>query len=317
MEKLNIYRKPPLELIKGIPSFLKNDYYFQYFPQPELLHLLSLAERIGWKDAVVANSRSPLVQYLTDQRRLLFVPLLALTSDSKILDLGAGLGALSFQIAKRNPTSEVYAFDKTLEGLLLLKVIKEQEKLWNLHIARVDAFDIPLDDSFFDLVLMVGLLEWLGSSITELQPAQAQKRTLKEVYRVLKPGGKLLVGVENRFGYQFFKGALDHSGLPFTSLMPRQIANMYTKLRSSREYRTYTYSERGYRKLFAETGFKNMRFFAAFPDYRFPRLILDVASVKEVLKNQTSKFLPKLALHCMPSSLVSFLVPSYLMVAVK
>jgi len=147
MEMLDNYTKAPIELIKGIPNFVRDDYYFQYFPKPELFHLLSLAERIGWKDAVVSMSESRLTKYLTDPRRLLFMPLLSLASNSKILDLGAGIGSLSFQIAKRNPSSEVYAFDKTFEGLLLLNVIKYQEKLWNLHIARVDALDIPLDDS--------------------------------------------------------------------------------------------------------------------------------------------------------------------------
>jgi SAM-dependent methyltransferase len=316
MENLNIYTKPPLELIRGIPSFVKNDYHFKYFPQPELLHLLSLAERIGWKEAVVFL-RSPLTKYLTDDRRHIFTPLLPLTSKSKILDMGAGLGSLSLEIAKRNPSSVVYAFDKTLEGLFLLNVIKEQEKLWNLHIARVDAFDIPLDDCFFDLVLMVGVLEWIGSSILGMQPMEAQKRVLQEAYRVLKSGGELLVGIENRFGYQNLRGHLDHSGLSYTSLMPRCIANLYTKIRLGCPYNTYTYSERGYRKLLAETGFTDVRFFAAFPDYRFPELILEIGSVKEGLSKKKLKLLTKLALRCMPGSLVRLLVPCYLIVAVK
>jgi len=318
MESSSVYTKPPVETIKGIPSFVKDAYYFQYFPKPELLHFLSLAQRIGWREAAVSYPKSPLTKYLTDQRRFLFMPLLPLKSSSKILDLGAGIGALSFQIAKRNPSIDVYAFDKTLEGLLLLNIIKEQEKLHNLHIARMDAFDIPMDDSFFDLVLMVGILEWLGSSTSGLKPLDAQKKALREVYRVTKPKGQLLVGVENRFGYQFLRGAPDHSGLPFTSLMPRYFANMYTKFRMGCEYRTYTFSERGYRKLLTETGFRNVKIFAAFPDYRYPDLVLDVDIVKEILIRQfEGRSLAKLALSCMPSSLVRFLVPSYLIVAVK
>jgi len=317
MDELSVYRKPPVDSIEGIPSFVKDDYFFIYFGKPQLLHLTSLAERIGWKDTVASYQSNPLVRYLTDSRRLLLVPLLSLMSNSKILDLGAGLGSLSFQIAKRNPSCQVYAFDKTLEGLLLLNVIKEQEKLWNLHIARVDASDIPLDDSFFDLILMVGLLEWVGSSAVGVHPVEAQKKVLQEVYRVLKPGGQLLVGIENRFGYQFFRGTPDHSGLSYTSLMPRYIANLYTKFRSGREYRTYTFTERGYRKLLTETGFTDVRFFAAFPDYRFPELILEVTSVKEVLRKKKLRSLTKLALRCMPSSVVRLLVPSYFIVAVK
>lgn len=318
MEESKIYRKPPVELIHGVPSFVKDDYCFPYFSKPELLHLLSLAERVGWKYAVVSNPESNLTKYLTDSRRLLHIPLLSLSSNSKILDLGAGLGSLSFQIAKRNPSCEVYAFDKTLEGLLLLNVIKEQEKLKNLRIARVDALDIPIDDAFFDVVLVVGVLEWVGASTEGLHPIKAQINVLREAYRVLKPHGQLLIGIENRFGYQYLRGALDHSNLPYTSLMPRFIANWYSKFRLGSEYRTYTYSERGYRKLVSEAGFKNLEIFAAFPDYRIPRLIVDVNISKEMLKRQIeSMSLTKLALLCMPASLVRFLVPSFFITAMK
>ena len=221
--------------------------------------MLSLAERIGWKGAIASNHELSLTKYLTDSRRLLFIPLLSLKSNSKILDLGAGLGSISYQLAKRNPSCDVYAFDKTLEGLLLLKVIKEQEKLKNLQIARVDALEIPQDDSYFDIVMLVGVLEWVGSSTAGMNPIEAQNSVLREAYRVLKPGGQLLVGIENRFGHQYLRGTLDHSGLPYTSLMPRYFANWYTKFRLGCEYRTHTYSEHGYRKLLAEAGFKNIR----------------------------------------------------------
>jgi len=317
MEKLGVYRKPPIDSIKDIPSFVEDDYSFRYFQKPQLFHLISLAERIGWRDAVASYQSSSLIRYLTDPQRLLLMPLLSLISNSKILDLGAGLGSLSFPIAKRNPSCQVYAFDKTLDGLLLLNIIKEQEKLWNLHIARADALDIPLDDSFFDLVLMVGILEWVGNSTVGMKPMEAQKTALQETYRVLKSGGQLLVGIENRLGHQFLRGHPDHSGLSYTSLMPRYIANLYTKIRLGFPYKTYTYSERGYRKLLTETGFTDVRFFTAIPDYRFPELILEVNSVKEVLRNKKTSLLTKLALRCMPYSLVRLFVPSYLIVAVK
>ena len=73
------------------------------------------------------------------------------------------------------------------------------------------------------------------------------------------------MGIENRIGYNNFLGAVDHSGLPYTSLMPRRLASMVLQhskrnhhrmqLNSKREYRTYSYSELGYRKILGKSGF--------------------------------------------------------------
>lgn len=82
------------------------------------------------------------------------------------------------------------------------------------------------------------------------------------------------VGIENRFGYLYFLGTRDHSGLRYTSLMPRRLATLITQFRKHRPYRFYTYSYRGYRKLMLRAGFKPPRIYIAVPNYRDPRFIV-------------------------------------------
>jgi hypothetical protein len=97
---------------------------------------------------------------------------------------------------------------------------------------------------------------------------------------LLKDNGVLLVGIENRFGVGFFLGHNDHSGIPYTSLVPRPVATFMlrrssrthyrTQLNPRKQYRTYTYSENGYRELLSEAGFAETLSYWADPGYNQP-----------------------------------------------
>ena len=90
-------------------------------------------------------------------------------------------------------------------------------------------------------------------------PREAQLIFLREVKRVLANNGCLYVGIENRFGLPFFLGEKDHSGLPYTSILPRKLANFVVKkfghaggvygdkserIKEQKGYYTYTYSKK-------------------------------------------------------------------------
>jgi hypothetical protein len=106
--------------------------------------------------------------------------------------------------------------------------------------------------------------------------------------RILKPNGTLLIGIENRWGYNGAFGSIDHSGLPYTNLMPRWMAtwwlrrstreHTHTVLNSKRQYRTYTYGARGYRKLLADSGFPATSMYWPDPDYNQPFSIIPLDS---------------------------------------
>ena len=91
---------------------------------------------------------------------------------------------------------------------------------------------------------------------------------LKDFHRILKPGGHVYVGIENRIGYVYFLGGRDHGGLRFTSLMPRPIADIYSRLIKRQPYRAYTYSLLGYKNLLKKAGYSQIDFYATIPSYR-------------------------------------------------
>jgi SAM-dependent methyltransferase len=235
---------------------------------------------------------------------------LPLGPDTMVLDIGCMWGALSVAIAPH--CGAVIGIDQTLETLQLAQLRASEEGLSNVSFMCCDALSIPLKHESFDVVLMNGVLEWLGldgnyvvdeqwGKRAPIHPAAAngsygprhmQLAGLCEAFRLLKPGGTLFVAIENRVGIGYFLGQPDdHNGLRFTTLLPRRLADLYSKRALGQPYRTYTYTDRGLQRLLANGGFAEISLLTALPNYRNPltiapvdRRVLDFCLINHLLK---------------------------------
>ena len=99
---------------------------------------------------------------------------------------------------------------------------------------------------------------------------------MAKIFRLLKPGGYLYIGIETRYGWGAWLGARDHSGLAFTSVMPRWLADRYCRLRkvpfygseiSTEGYRTYTYTPSQYEAMVRGAGFQTVEVLGCFDGY--------------------------------------------------
>jgi ubiquinone/menaquinone biosynthesis C-methylase UbiE len=111
---------------------------------------------------------------------------LLLPRGSKILDAGCGPGFLLEAFAKSGfQVSGIDMSDKMLRrSAERLKIICPEFPV-NLDIGNVE--ELPYEDNYFDLVCSTGVIEYLAHDHV----------VLKEIFRVLRPGGYLVLPVTN------------------------------------------------------------------------------------------------------------------------
>jgi ubiquinone/menaquinone biosynthesis C-methylase UbiE len=265
----------------GIPRFFQAPtYYWGEIDRNDARELLEAARKGSWAEAV--RARFPEGDNMSfgvlDLQRASWAPMLGLNERSVALDIGSGYGAITHSLARS--VGEVYSIEAISERIEFTQERLRQEGICNVRLIQASATTLPLLDNNFDLVVVNGVLEWVGEWDLQADPRSAQLKFLDSVCRLLKDQGVLVIGIENRFGYGLFLGQTDHSGIAYTSLIPRRIASFMlrhsstdhyrTELNRKREYRTYTYSERGYRRLLADAGFKEVSCYWAEPGYNQP-----------------------------------------------
>src|SRR5271157_27387 len=111
------------------------------------------------------------------QWRKTVIKLAQLKPSASLLDLGAGTGDLAREALKRNPQSRVIAADFTLE------MMRVGRKPGDPPYSAADALNLPFKDSTFDAVTSGFLMR----NVTDVN------RSLKEQYRALKSGGRIVI----------------------------------------------------------------------------------------------------------------------------
>ncbi|MBI2966432.1 MAG: class I SAM-dependent methyltransferase [Bacteroidetes bacterium] len=101
---------------------------------------------------------------------------------NRILDFGAGTATLTMMAKQQQPGADFYGVDvdPVITGIAIEKIKKAG---MSIQIGLYDGITLPYHDGFFDKVI---------SSLTFHHLTTDQKHfSLKEIHRILKPGGEL------------------------------------------------------------------------------------------------------------------------------
>jgi ubiquinone/menaquinone biosynthesis C-methylase UbiE len=155
-------------------------------------------------------------------------------SHMNILDIGGATGAFSFWLAEQG--HEVSLIDFTPKHI---DIAKQREKEIGIKLSSLcvgDARELPYDNNFFDLVLLMGPLYHLTKKSDRL-------KSLSEAYRVLKPGGKMVCEVISRFASMVDGFSFGFVNDPeFVSIMQIDIeTGLHVDTSSSKKYFTNSY----------------------------------------------------------------------------
>lgn len=109
-------------------------------------------------------------------------------NNGKILDVGCGPGELMIELMRRG--CDVCGVDIAPEMLRVAeRNIRDQVPSGSFELRQANIEELPFDDCSFDAVIASGVIEYLWTD----------HRAIKEMHRVLKIDGTLLVTARNRY----------------------------------------------------------------------------------------------------------------------
>ena len=213
----------------------------------ELLSMLQSGK--GEKEILETDNRYPVLYHLSREREniLSWFPF---SKDMRVLEIGAGCGAVT-GVLTRN-CGHVVSADLSLTRSRINAIRHQEAK--NLDIIVGNVQDLP-EIPQYDVITLIGVLEYSGIFIHSEHPFED---ALAHYRSMLKPGGQLLIAIENRFGLKYFAGAReDHHWVVNEGLYgyPHKGAKTFTRKELS--------------MLLNRAGFDHQSFYGVWPDYKF------------------------------------------------
>lgn len=106
-----------------------------------------------------------------------------LSPDMRLLDVGCGPGSITLGLAERLPRGEVVAIDLLEETLAQNRLDAEARGVKNLRYEYANVHELPYPDASFDVAYAHQVFQHLT----------ARQAALREMLRVVKPGGLIAV----------------------------------------------------------------------------------------------------------------------------
>lgn len=117
---------------------------------------------------------------------------LKVVEGKEILDLGCNIGIFSAALASRYASSNITGIDSASHAIEIAQAV--HVGLPNLSFKSMDVTKLEFDNHRFDCVCFLDVLEHINNPID----------ALREVHRVLKPSGKLILSTNNVYYFRFF-----------------------------------------------------------------------------------------------------------------
>jgi len=200
--------------------------------------------------------------------------LLPVEVDHRILDLCGGQGRHSFELCRRGfAACTLLDYSQTL---IDIAINKAQKNNYSLKVVCCDAREIDLGPDQFEHVLI------MGNSLGYIQQSDADKKILSEAYRVLRPGGRLLVDVTDGAAVKksFYPNAWHEVGEDTVVCRQREIQENVVRARElviskqnglirDRTYAVRLYEPQTLSSLLQTTGFSQIKIHTDFSPHRF------------------------------------------------
>ncbi len=206
-------------------------------------------------DVFEKDIRWPVFYHLTPIRKNI-INWYPFKDNSEVLEIGAGMGAITEALCEKCKNVVSVELSKNRATSIATRN-KNRE---NLEIIVGNLNDIDFKERKFDYITLIGVFEYAALYTNTKNP---YIDFLNNIKKLLKPDGKLLIAIENKFGMKYFLGAPeDHTNIKYDGITGY-----------SNESSVRTFGKQEIENILSETGFKSRKFYYPLPDYKLPSLI--------------------------------------------
>lgn len=220
--------------------------------EEELLQIVKT--NASYERILLHDNRWPIVCHLSKEREniLNWFPF---SGAEDVLEIGSGCGALTGLLSQK--CHSVTCNDISLRRSEINAYKNSDCDNVEILVGNFSAMDFKKQ---FDVITLIGVLEYSAFYTKGVSPFHTM---LDKVRTMMRPGGKLILAIENKFGLKYWAGCKeDHT------------ARFYEGLEgypNTKEIRTF--SKRELSNMLEKAGYHKNCFYYPLPDYKFPKAI--------------------------------------------
>lgn len=225
--------------------------------EDELLDIVQNYEEEQF-DKIIKEKKDWAILYHLSQVRQNIVNWFPLTKNQKVLEIGAGCGAITGTLARRAGQVDCVELSRK-RSLINANRNKKYDNI-TIKVGNFEEIE-PLLDNDYDVITLIGVWEYSALYLNAENPFEKFLNLLK---KHIKKNGKIIIAIENKFGLKYWAGSPEeHTGRYFDSIegynATQGIARAFSK------YELLDISNK--------SDFRKVKFYYPFPDYKFPQQI--------------------------------------------
>ncbi len=232
------------------------DLYSDGAIEDEMLEIARTYPKEQWNQVIAERKSWPILYHFSHVRENI-LSWLPFTGKENVLEIGSGCGAITGALCKK------------AEKVTCIELSKKRSEInaWrhkdceNLTILMGNFQEIePALTEKYDYITLIGVFEYGENYIQSDTP---YVDFLKTIARHLKPGGQIVLAIENRFGLKYWAGCTeDHFGTLFEGLEGYP---------TTKGVKTFTKKE--LTEILEKAGNLKAQWYYPFPDYKLPMTI--------------------------------------------
>lgn len=229
------------------------DFYSDGAVEDELLEIARM--QLDDYSSIVAEKGSWPVVYHFSKIRQNIVEWLPVEKCDNVLEIGSGCGAITGALAKK--AKKVTCIELSKKRSYINAYRNYNHSNIEIKVGNFQDIECRLTENY-DCITLIGVFEYSQLYISGEKP---YVEMLRKIRTHLKPGGKIVIAIENRLGLKYWAGcAEDHNGRIFEGI------EGYSHMESGAR----TFSKKELEGIFQETEGLRAEFYYPYPDYKFP-----------------------------------------------